>query len=256
MRPFQLLQGGEQRPLCLRDVTVVQDVGAAEFGVSQPSVHERENVDLPGRMGGHAGRGEKRVRALAPRKRRGNERSVVRDQHRQASNLTERLTEIPLPERQPVDLLPSPRTEGGGGDLERIAVYQHHHRLHWQGASPKGERKAVKRVLPDPRRAREDAAKGITGLGAQGIEASVVLPARPESDWEALVGGDGRQDAAVELDERFALQNTRGVGLPRPHEIVLGRRAKAQQADETRRGRRAAPVHPKHEDAGPHRSKV
>src|SRR5439155_23540972 len=110
------------------------------------------------------------------------------------------------------------------------------------------ERQTVARVFPDPGRDGKDLAHCFGRGPAQGVETRVELPATWESDRTAHVAIDGCEDTFVEVDEGLALPITLGVLVGRLDEVLLGRRAKAEQADEAGHGRRAAPVHPENED--------
>src|SRR2546423_15547704 len=104
MRPLHLVQRGKQCALRFGHLTVAEKIAMIERRVTQCRVDERQDLVLGRPARGHSRADEERLCAGAPVERCGENVRVVRDQYWEARDLAERLTEVPLPQRQRVDL--------------------------------------------------------------------------------------------------------------------------------------------------------
>ena len=124
MTPLHLSQRGKERALCFGDIGVTEQIATIEGRVTQRRVDEGQHFVLGRRVRWHSCAGEERLRARTPVERGRQDVGVIGDQNRQTRDLTERLTEVALPERQRVDLaLLLANALRRYGDLERVAVH-------------------------------------------------------------------------------------------------------------------------------------
>ena len=137
MRPFCSLEQQEELALGRRDVYVCQKLVSRRLAVSQPCVDEGEHLLRARADHSKARTVEKQARPFAPIQRLGENCVMARNQYRQARDLRDRLPQVPLPQREEIELsLSAPGAKRGRDDLEWISIHEHDGRANAEDGAP------------------------------------------------------------------------------------------------------------------------